>query len=110
MKILVEVPDRGVWSNIFGSMYSQYPWWQDEYHLEGDWQHQGKVRLSIDDPAFPEGSGKVLTGIIDMSILEAAINKCLERELIPNAPEEWASADYADAILQMAVLGEVPYG
>lgn len=110
MRVATEVPDENVWSNIFGSGFLQYPWWLGAEYVAGDWDTPGVVDLEIEDPNFEEDSGHTVKHLVNMNRLEWAVNQCVKVGVIPNAWEDWDSADYADCILQMAVLGEVFYG
>lgn len=111
MRITVEVPDADVWSAVFGSAFDTYPWWRDvRFHHGTDWQTPGLVRLVIDNPYEPEGSTHTRNRTIGMPQLEEAINTGISAGLVPNDVEKWDSADYADTILQIAVLGDVYYG
>lgn len=111
MRIAVEVPDSEVWSQVFGSAFDAYPWWRHvHFHNGASWEVPGTVTLTIDDPDEPEGTAGCVMALVDVRMLEEAINKALGQDMIPNDVEAWDSADYADTILQIAVLGDVYYG
>ena len=110
MLVKMEVPDAEVWSSIFGSNFSLYSWWRSVEFITGAWDTPGVVKLMIDHPDYPELSGTWADRLVDLKRLEWAINEGVAAGQVPNDVDAWDSADVADNILQIAVLGDIFYG
>jgi hypothetical protein len=109
-RLTVEVPDKDVWSAVFGSGFETWGWWRDVTYLDNaDWDKPGRVQVVIDDPEYPEGSGKVIGPILSLHDVVAAINNCTRDGHIERGWDDWDACD-GDAILQYAVFGDIIYG
>ena len=91
------------------------PWWRTVRFLDGsDWDVPGPVLLGIDDPYSDD---KVVYNIVEYDDIEAAALKamstacdaCTGLGISISADMDW-DACVSDAVLQIAVLGEVVYG
>lgn len=104
VRLVVDVDARELWSNVFGSGFETYPWWDAvEYYDGADWDTPGSVRLWVIDPDTGESEGR---GTVTVFRLAEAVSK------LPHIASRWhdMDADDADQVLQMAILGEVRFG
>jgi hypothetical protein len=108
-RIMMDVPDRELWSAVFGSAFETYPWWVSEDFLDGDWDNPCQVTLSIEDPNEPEGSDRQVSKTFGIYELVEAVNTCIRTGVIDSNWDNWDAND-GDCIAQVAVLGDVVYG
>jgi len=108
MKIEIEIDQYQLWRDVFGSSpFSFGTWWTDAEYLDGsDWENPGRISLTCTD----EVTGEETTKIISAEDLARALPTANDLVSI----DLWDFDNYdsiaSDAILQVAVLGEVIYG
>lgn len=104
-----------LWEATFGSGFESMPWWtRVHYELDTNWDKPGIVALSIEDP---ERYDAVVTRHVTMHELLLAIedakrtcvDACTGQPITTTPGEVDFDACVGDAILQIAVLGEVVY-
>ena len=106
-KIEIEIDEKELWSNVFGSAFESFGnhWYEIEY-LSGDWDEIGSVRLGIMDEMTEEVTSAII-GIEELLVALPIANKQVSMDLLDFDNYD---AVCGDAILQVAVLGEVVYG
>lgn len=113
MKITVpvEIEDNEAWSRVFGGGWEYCTWWRRERYLEGDWNVAGAVELEIDDPEGEEGQGGI-TAILRIDDIAKALSilASTHPHLFADFMDEDMDQFSSDAVLQIAMLGEVVYG
>lgn len=95
---------------ILGSTFYYWSWWEQVKYDEGyDWNtypddpKKKFLRLKIENPAFPEGSGKFISKKLSvLDIVEA---------FFKSKAMSWDNLDAgsSDYIMQFAMLGEYTY-
>ena len=108
--IEVEVDPAELWSEVFGSGYETWPWWNMVTFSEGDWDTPGVAHLSIIDPDEGPLSTDVTVAEVNMERLvwayEQAIATCVDactgKAIYPGSDID---ACVGDCILQIAVYG-----
>ena len=105
--IVTEVDDQELWESVFGSAGTDWgSWWVEEKFLDGaDWNKIGKVQLTVLNDEDEEVT-KVI-GLEDIVKALPIANEQVYMDLFNFANYD---AICADAILQVAVLGEVVFG
>ena len=105
--ITTEVDDQELWESVFGSAFESFgTHWDEVEYLEGDWNKIGKVRLVAIDEETLEKTEKVV-GLDDLVKALPIANEQVYMDLLNFDNYD---AICGDAILQVAVLGEVVYG
>lgn len=111
-KILICIPrDKDdLWSEVFGSGWEHMPWWRDAKYLEGSWDKHGQVIMKFLDPDDPTESTTATkrVNIVDIanaysSLMSTGYTHCGGCSL------DDADSCTADAVLQVAVFGELVY-
>lgn len=103
INLAMQVDADELWSSVFGSGFDTFPWWHSVQFLDGaEWNVRGTVELEIDDPEFPEGSGKYRTMYVNVYDLAAHWR-------VGDDPEDMDSIA-ADALLQSVIFGTEVYG
>ncbi len=103
VQLTINVDDEDFWSNILGSGWEDWPWWDDYNYLDGsDWDKIGKLELKVDY----DGTKK--TKVIGLSDLVDAYETLTAKGM--RIDLEDVDADFGDRILQQAVFGEVIFG
>lgn len=111
--IEVEVDPEELWTEVFGSGYETWPWWNMVTFSEGDWETPGVAWLSIIDPDDYDSQPVVASVNMDRLVwaYEQAIATCVDACTgKPIYPGSDIDACVGDCILQIAVQGEVVYG
>jgi hypothetical protein len=100
-----------VWEAVCGSLgWSQEPWFYEISILEGEWDEQGVLRVSIDDPI---DVGKHITKDLTAHDLNRAYEELIRKDEnlhcgdcdVVDDPDSCST----DKILQQAMLGEYTY-
>jgi hypothetical protein len=106
--INIEVDDKELWSAVFGSAFESFGnhWWEIEYQKGTNWENVGKVKLVAFDEVTMEKTEKIV-GIEDLVKALPIANKQVSMDLLDFDNYD---AICGDAVLQVAVLGEVIYG
>jgi len=105
--VIIEIDEQELWSAVFGSAWESFgTHWSECEWLEGDWEHIGKVRLVAKDEVTEEEWEQVITIDTLLKALPIA-NKQVSMDLFDF--DDYDSI-CGDAVLQVAVLGEVIYG
>ena len=106
--ITIEVDDKELWSAVFGSAFETFGnhWWEIEYQKGTNWDKVGKVKLVAFDEVTMEKTEKIV-GIEDLVKALPIANKQVSMDLLDFDNYD---AICGDAVLQVAVLGEVIYG
>lgn len=106
--ISVKVDDQELWSAVFGSAFESFGthWHEIEYLDGADWDKIGKVRLVAIDEETLEKTEKVV-GIEELIQALPIANSQVYMDLLNFDNYD---AICGDAVLQVAVLGEVVYG
>lgn len=103
VQVTRSMDDEDFWSNILGSGWEKYSWWDDYNYLDGaDWDKVGTLELKVDY----DGTKK--TKVIGLSDLEDAYEILVSKGM--RIDLEDVDSDFGDRILQQAVLGEVVFG
>lgn len=107
--IIIPVPfdSEEFWSNVLGSGWEASPWWTSVVYRDGsDWDKVGELLItgwSADGEESPRTSK-----LLNIGDLAEAFGKCVSEGYRLN-PEDLDS-EQGDAVIQMAVYGEVIYG
>ena len=110
-EIRINIDDAELWGATFGSSGESMPWYQALTFSDGaDWDKPGEATITIgiedDEP---------VTRTVTVGDLADALGRVIARptyhcgERITHASIEDSDACVADAIMQMAVLGEIRY-
>jgi hypothetical protein len=108
ININVEVDDQELWDAVFGSAFESFGthWDTVEYLSDTKWDKIGKVRLiAIDEETLVET--EKIVGIDELAQALPIANKQVYMDLFDFDKYD---AVCGDAVLQVAVLGEVVYG
>lgn len=105
--ISVEVNKQELWEAVFGSAWESFGnhWYSVEF-LEGSWDEIGKVRLVAIDEITLLKTEKV----VDIEELAKALPIANEQVSMDLFDFDDYDSICGDAVLQVAVLGEVVYG
>ena len=100
--------NQELWEAVFGSAPFSFGthWHEVKFYKGADWNKIGRVRLVAIDEVTLEKTEKII-GIRDLMKALPIANEQVWMDLYN--PEEY-DAICADAVLQVAVLGEVIYG
>lgn len=107
--IPVQVEPEEFWSNLLGSAWEDWDWWQSIKYSEGSqWDKVGEITVSITDPDDEEEE-EVITKTLGVQDLADAYAKYISQT---KNTVNWEDFDACsgDAVLQIAVLGEIVYG
>lgn len=106
--IPLEISRQELWEAVFGSAFESFGthWHEVEYLGDTDWDVIGKVRLV----AIDEVSLLKTEKIVDIDDIALALPKANEKVYMDLFNFEEYDAIAGDAVLQMAVLGDVVYG
>lgn len=108
-KITIEIDDADLWSEIFGSGFEKYPWWDAvDYLSDANWETPGAVALTLIDPDTPQDPRRGGYGVVETRHLEKAASEVLQT--YPHRNIFDMDAELADMILQTAVAGRVIFG
>jgi len=103
----VTIDGKELWGAVFGSAFECFgTHWHEVDFLEGDDETPGKVRLVIIDEMTEELTEKTV-GLEDILKALPIANSQVSIDLLDY---EDYDAVAGDAVLQVAVLGEVVYG
>jgi hypothetical protein len=104
----LEVDKQELWQTVFGSAFETFGnhWHEIEYLGDADWDIIGQVRLVAIDEDSLEKTEKVI-GIEELAKAVVKANKEVYMDLLDFDNYD---AVAGDAVLQVAVLGEVIYG
>lgn len=108
--IPVQVEPEEFWSNVLGSGWEDWDWWETISYSEGSaWDKVGEITISITDPDDEE---QVITKTLGVQDLANAYAELVSKEGYRRQQLNWEDLDavYGDCVLQVAVLGEVIYG
>ncbi len=106
--IQVEINKQELWDAVFGSAFESFGnhWYEVDYLEDTDWDKMGKVRLvAIDE--MTEIKTEKIVGIEELLKALPIANTQVYMDLYNF---EDYDAVCGDAVLQVAVLGEVIYG
>ena len=108
VNIEVEIDEQELWDAVFGSAFESFGnhWYEVDYLDDTEWDKMGKVRLvAIDEETLVQT--EKIVGIEELLKALPIANKQVYMDL-------YNFDDYdavcGDAVLQVAVLGEVVYG
>jgi hypothetical protein len=103
----VAIEAEDFWSHILGSAWETWDWWTGVDYLDGsDWDKVGEVKITGWDG---ETEGETLiTKTLNIGDLAEAYGKCLAEGYRFNL-DDFDACD-GDAVIQMAMFGEVVYG
>jgi len=104
----VQVSAVDFWSNIMGSAWESMDWWSAVSFAEGsEWDKPGQVIITgIED--LESGEEKPITKTLNIQDLVEAYSNCLAQGYRFNIED--FDAYEGDAVIQMAIFGEVVYG
>jgi hypothetical protein len=107
--ITIQMDAQEVWSNVLGSAWEDWDWWEKIKYSEGsDWDKVGEITLSITDPNDEEN---VITKTLGVQDLAKAYAELASKNYGgTNLDIHDLDAVYGDCVLQQAVLGDVVYG
>ena len=106
-KVEIEIDEQELWSSVFGSAWESFgTHWVEAEWLEGDWENIGRVRLVAEDETDGSRTEKVV-GLEEILKALPIANSQVSMDLFDF--EDYDSI-CGDAVLQVAVLGEVVYG
>jgi hypothetical protein len=102
------IKKQELWEAVFGSAFESFGthWHEVEYLGDADWDKIGQVRLVVIDEVSLLKTEKV----IGIEELAEALPKANEEVYMDLFDFDEYDAVCGDAVLQMAVLGEVVYG
>ena len=102
------IKKQELWEAVFGSAFESFGthWHEVEYLGDADWEHIGQVKLVVIDEVTLLKTEKV----IGIEELAEALPKANEEVYMDLFDFDEYDAVCGDAVLQMAVLGEVVYG
>lgn len=108
MEITITIDENELWSSVFGSAFEKFgTHWDEVEYLDGtDWDKIGKVRLVAIDEETEERTEKII-GIEELGKALPIANNQVHMDLFDFDNYD---AICGDAVLQVAVLGEVVYG
>jgi hypothetical protein len=106
--IPLAVKKQELWEAVFGSAWESFGthWHECEYLGDADWEHIGQVRLVAIDEVTLLKTEKVI-GIQELANALPIANEQVSMDLFDFDDYD---AICGDAVLQVAVLGEVVYG
>jgi hypothetical protein len=112
-KILVcrAVDKNELWADVFGSGWEYSPWWISVDFTNGDWEEHGEAVIKYLDPDDADEQ-QTATKTVTITDLANACSK-LETQGWTHCGGEGLSdpdACTSDAVLQVAVFGELVYG
>ena len=107
-KIEIEIDKQELWDAVFGSAFESFGthWHEIEYLKDTKWDKIGKVRLVAIDEMTLEKTEKIV-GIEELLKALPIANEQVSMDLYDLDDYD---AICGDAVLQVAVLGEVVYG
>lgn len=106
-KFEIELDDVEIWSAVMGSSpYAFGNHYKVFEFIEGDWDIPGKVHVVMFDEVTGEETGKM----IRLKDIVESLPKANEKVWMDLFDLDSYDAICADAILQVAVLGDVVYG
>jgi hypothetical protein len=107
-EITIQIDEQELWDAVFGSAFESFGthWHEIEYLNNTKWDKIGKVRLVAIDEMTLEKTEKVV-GIEELLKALPIANKQVSMDLYDLDDYD---AICGDAVLQVAVLGEVVYG
>jgi hypothetical protein len=102
------IKKQELWEAVFGSAFESFGthWHEVEYLGDADWENIGQVKLVVIDEVTLLKTEKV----IGIEELAEALPKANEEVYMDLFDFDEYDAVCGDAVLQMAVLGEVVYG
>jgi hypothetical protein len=108
INIPLAVKKQELWEAVFGSAFESFGthWHEVEYLGDADWDNIGQVRLVVIDEVSLLKTEKV----IGIEELAEALPKANEEVYMNLFDFDNYDAVCGDAVLQVAVLGEVVYG
>lgn len=118
LNIPMQFDAQVVWSSVFGSSFEVMGehWRVIKYQGDSDWETPGEVVIGIEDPDDPDNTITKVLGIKEVvEALEKRLNyKTLEGHTVHDI-SVWENdldldASEGDAVLQIALLGDVVYG
>lgn len=109
--ISIQMEAEEVWSNVLGSAWEDWDWWQEIKYSDGSsWDKVGEITVSITDPDDENGE-KVITKTLNVHDLAKAYGELVaENYGGTNLNIHDLDAVYGDCVLQQAIFGEVIYG
>lgn len=107
-KIEIEIDEQELWDAVFGSAFESFGshWHEIEYLANTNWDKIGKVRLVAIDEMTLVKTEKIV-GIEELLKALPIANEQVSMDLLDLDDYD---AICGDAVLQVAVLGEVVYG
>jgi hypothetical protein len=104
----VQISAVDFWSNILGSSWESMEWWTSvEYGSDSDWDKVGSLTITGID-GFETEEEVLITKTLDLDSLVEAYANCVAQGFKFNVED--FDAYQGDAVIQMAVFGEVVYG
>jgi hypothetical protein len=102
------IKKQELWEAVFGSAFESFGthWHEVEYIGDADWENIGQVKLVVIDEVTLLKTEKV----IGIEELAEALPKANEEVYMDLFDFDEYDAVCGDAVLQVAVLGEVVYG
>ena len=107
-EITIQIDEQELWDAVFGSAFESFGshWYEIEYLADTKWDKIGKVRLVAIDEMTLEKTEKV----VGIEELLKALPIANEQVFMDLYDLDDYDAICGDAVLQVAVLGEVVYG
>ena len=103
----VSVKAEDFWSEVLGSGWESSPWWTNiEYGEGSDWDKVGELTITGWSAEGEDQGSTVKT--LNIGDLAEAFGKCIAEGYRVNLED--LDADSGDAVIQMAVYGEVLFG
>ena len=103
-----EVPDKELWSCVFGSAFDTWGWWGADFLEGSDWDTPGRVRMYLWDPEDPDATEAMASKVVDVELLANALSQPQFSHLAARWDD--LDAEDADCLLQYLVAGEVIFG
>lgn len=106
--IPLEIKKQELWDAVFGSAFETFGnhWYEIEYLGDASWDVIGKVKLT----AIDEDTLLKTKKVVGIEELAQALPKANEKVYMDLFDFDNYDAICGDAVLQMAVLGDVVYG
>lgn len=110
--ITITVKDEQLWSAVLGSAFETWSWWRDvSYPTGSDWETPGTVMLTLDDPEHGESDGVLLSRTLTIDDIVRGYQLLLQQFQFDVTPYDLDfDAVSGDAVLQLAIFGELVYG
>lgn len=108
--------DKELWSEILGSGWETWDWWQGhEYAPGADWDQPGSLTVTVVSPDDDADTVTVTVSVeqvaaaLDVAIRAGLVDACTGVPISRSDEFDWDACS-GDTVMQMAVFGEVVYG